>query len=107
MARRPHMALDPANFALSMLILLLVGVEGSLGGEVVKGAADKTVWIVAVVILVGIVGLGVALSESLQIWARRSRQFQRIGVSKHVIRARALIVFVSKGAGSSSARDAA
>jgi hypothetical protein len=106
MARRPHTALDPANFTLSMIILLLVGVEGGLVTEIVKRTADTTVWTVAVVILLVVAGLGIALSERLQRWVRRSRQFQRVEVTKHVSRARALIVFVSKGAGKSSARDA-
>ena len=107
MARRPHMALDPANFALSIAILLLVGIEGSLGAEIVKGTADTTVWVAAGVILALVVGLGIALSESLQRWMRRNLRFQTIGVTKRVARARGLVVFVSMKAGRSSARDAA
>src|ERR1039457_3743542 len=107
MARRPHMALDPANFALSIAIFLLVGIEGSLGAEIVKGTADTTVWVAAGVILALVVGLGIALSESLQRWMRRNLRFQTIGVTKRVARARGLAVFVSMKAGRSSARDAA
>jgi hypothetical protein len=107
MARKPHRALDPANFTLSILILLLVGVEGGLGTEVLKGTADRRVWTAAGVILALVAGLGFALSERIQRWVRRSRQFQRVETTKRVTRARALVVFVSMKAGRSSARDAA
>jgi hypothetical protein len=107
MAKRPHTALDPANFTLSILILLLVGVAGGLGTEIVKGTAESPVWTAFVVILVLVAGLGILLSERIQRWVRRSRQFQRVGTTTRVTRARALVVFVSMKAGRASARDAA
>src|ERR1035437_2124991 len=107
MAKRPHTALDPANFTLSILILLLVGVEGGLGTEIMKGTAESPVWTAFVVILMLVAGLGILLSERIQRWVRRSRQFQRVGITTRVLRARALVVFVSMKAGRASARDAA
>jgi len=106
MAKRPHRALDPANFAISILLALLVGVAGSLGGEIVKGTADRSVWVGFVAIAIGVAGLGVVLSDRIQRWMRRNREFLSIGETHHVTRARALIAFVSKGAGRTSARDA-
>ena len=103
MARRPHMALDPANFALSILMLLLVGIEGGLDTEVLKGTADRAVWIAAGVVLVLVAGLGIVLSERIQRWFYWRRQFQRVGITTRVTRARALIVFVSMKAGRASA----
>jgi hypothetical protein len=107
MAKRPHRALDPANFALSIVLLLLVGVAGGLGTDVVKGTANAAEWTGIAVILLMVAGLGVLLSERIQRWMRRSREFQEIGLTRSVPRAQALIVFVSKGAGRTSARDAA
>jgi hypothetical protein len=106
MAKKPHRALDPANFTISIIILLLVGIAGGLGTEIIKGTADSAVWTGFCVILLLVAGLGTLLSERIQRWMRRSRQFQKIGVTRRVARARALVVFVSKGAGRQSARDA-
>lgn len=107
MARRPHMALDPANFYLSIAMLLLVGVEGALIAEIVKGTADGKVWTAAAAILAAVIGLGIFLSDRMQRWVTRNRQFQRIGITRHVTRARVLVAFVSMKAGRNSAVDAA
>jgi hypothetical protein len=107
MAKRPHRALDPANFALSIVLLLLMGVAGGLGTDIVKGSAEAAEWTGLAVILLLVAGLGVLLSERIQRWTQRSRQFQKIGLTRSVPRAQALVVFVSKGSGRTSARDAA
>ena len=106
MARQPHRALNPANYALSILLALLVGVAGSLGGEIVKGTADRAVWVGFLAIVFVVVGLGIVLSDRIQRWMRRNREFLKIGETNRVTRARALIAFVSKGSGRTSARDA-
>ena len=107
MANRPHRALDPANFALSIVLLLLMGVAGGLGTDIVKGSANTGEWTGIVVILLMVAGLGVVLSERIQRWMRSSREFQEIGLTRSVRPAQALVAFVSKGAGRTSARDAA
>jgi hypothetical protein len=107
MSRRPHRALDPANFTISIIILLLVGVAGGLGTEIIKGTKEGAIWSGLAIVLLLVTALGVVLSERIQRWMRWNRRFQRIGITKQVTRAQALIVFVSKGAGRSSARDAA
>lgn len=101
------MALDPANFSLSIVILLLVGIEGGLGAEILKGAASASVWTASAVILLLVVALGILLSDRIQHWMRRNREFLGLGITQTVTRARALAVFVSMKAGRSSARDAA
>jgi hypothetical protein len=88
-------------------MLLLVGVEGNLCTDIVKGRADSagTAW--AAIVLAAILALGIALSKSVQRWIRRNREFQRIDTTTRVARARALIALVSKKPGCASALDAA
>lgn len=105
--RQPHILLDPANFWLSLLTFLLVGVAGSLAAQLFSTPGEGKIWAYLTVVLALVGVLGFLLSASVQRWLRRNRGFIRLNIHRPVIRAKALIVFVSKGAGSSSALDAA
>lgn len=105
--RDAHILLDPANFWSSLLTLLLIGIASGLGTELVKDPSSSELWVSLGVTLAIVAFLGLLLSRNVLRALSRRHDFIRLEIRRHVPRAKVLIVFVSKGPGSASARDAA
>lgn len=99
---KPHPLLDPTNFRLSVSFLLLVAIAGGLATEVVKWEEPLRYSLLFTLALVLIVVLGSVLSRRM---ARP--EITTLGILKNVLRAKGLVVLVSKPPGGASAMDAA
>jgi hypothetical protein len=104
---RPHVLLDPANFWLWLAPAVLISIAGSIGGELIKQPENVQLWLWLALLLGAVAVMGLLFSRKVQRMIEGQRRHAEIQILKDVTRAKALIVFVSKGEGSSSALEAA
>jgi hypothetical protein len=102
--KKPHILLDPANLWIWLTTSIILAVLGNLATKLVQNSIPRFAFFSVLVIFIF---LGMAFSGTVQKMIRERRHFARIDFQTHVPPAKALIVFVSKGEGSSSALDAA
>jgi CRISPR-associated protein (Cas_Cas02710) len=106
-----HILLNPSNFWLWLILALAVSVAGNITTDLVKSPSSVELWWRLLGILVFVVVLWILLSRTVrrtisELIARQRRLIQ-LDIQTSVSAAKALIVFVSKAPGSSSALDAA
>jgi CRISPR-associated protein (Cas_Cas02710) len=105
--KKPHILLDPSNFWLWLLQTLPTGILVSVGGSLLQSPKNLSLRIAFVVLLLFVIFLGLIFSARVRKAIRENRRFLRVEFPTHVSPAKALIVFVSKAPGSSSALEAA
>ncbi|HET6842927.1 MAG TPA: hypothetical protein VFK06_14820 [Candidatus Angelobacter sp.] len=102
--KRSHILLDSANLWIWLATSIIVAILGNLATKLVQDSIPRFAFFSVLVIFIF---LGMAFSDTVRKMVRERQHFAQIDFQIHVPPARALIVFVSKGPGSSSALDAA